>query len=95
MLVITPLKTAKECFDTLKNNYEKKDPSQKRALNNKLHNLNMEKSETMDSFFTNFSQEIDKLTSIRVVVDDNDHIQTVVNGISSSWEIFLAIVNGR
>ena len=88
--MITPLDIAKECFDTLANTYEKKDLSQKRALKNKLHNLNMEKG-----FFTNFSQAIDQLTSIRVVVDDNDHIQTVVNGISSSWEIFLAIVNGR
>ena len=31
MPVITPLKTAKECFDTLMNLYEKKDPTQKRA----------------------------------------------------------------
>ena len=32
MSVITPLKIAKECFDTLANLYEKKSPTQKRAL---------------------------------------------------------------
>ena len=32
MLTITPLKIAKECFDTLTNLYEKKAPSQKRVL---------------------------------------------------------------
>jgi hypothetical protein len=36
MLVIAPLKTANECFDTLSNLYEKKAPNQKRLLKNKL-----------------------------------------------------------
>ena len=33
---ITTLKTAKECFDTLANLYEKKAPSQKRVLKKRL-----------------------------------------------------------
>jgi hypothetical protein len=36
MPVIAPLKTAKDYFDTLFNLYEKKAPSQKRVLKNKL-----------------------------------------------------------
>lgn len=36
MPVIVPLKTAKECFYRLVNLYEKKAPSQKRALKKKL-----------------------------------------------------------
>ena len=36
MPVVAPLKTTKECFDTLTNLYEKKAPSQKRVLKNKL-----------------------------------------------------------
>ena len=55
MPVITPLKTAKEFFDTLTNLYEKNDPNKKRSLKNKLHNLNMEKDEYVASFFTNIS----------------------------------------
>ena len=55
MLVITPLKTAKECFDTLTNLYEKKAPSQKRVLKNKLLTLKMEKDEGVVSFFTKIS----------------------------------------
>ena len=43
MSVITPLKTEKDCFDTLINLYEKKAPTQKRDLKNKLRNINMEK----------------------------------------------------
>ena len=36
---ITSLKTAKECFDTLVNLYEKKAPSQKRVLKKRLRTL--------------------------------------------------------
>ena len=52
MSVVTPLITPKECFETLMNLYEKKDPIQKMDLKNKLRNLNMEKNETIASFFT-------------------------------------------
>ena len=46
MMVITSLKIAKECFVTLTNLYEKKDPSQNISFKNKIHNLKVEKYET-------------------------------------------------
>ena len=55
MSVITPLKTTKEYFKALTYLYEKKDPTQKRALNNNLCNMNMERADTIDSFFKNIS----------------------------------------
>jgi hypothetical protein len=55
MPVIAPLKTTKECFDTLTNMYEKKAPSQKRVLKNRLRTLKMEKDDTIASFFTKIS----------------------------------------
>ena len=54
--MITPFKTKKECFDTPMNLYENKAPTQKRDLKNKLRNINMEKEETIASFFTKNSQ---------------------------------------
>ena len=36
MPVVAPLKTAKECFDTLTNLYEKKAPGERRVLKKKL-----------------------------------------------------------
>jgi hypothetical protein len=36
MLIISHMKNAKECFDTLSNLHEKKVPSQKMVLKNKL-----------------------------------------------------------
>ena len=49
---ITSLKTAKECFDTLVNLYEKKGPSQKRVLKKRLQTLKMNKDESVGSLVT-------------------------------------------
>ena len=55
----------------------------------------MENDEVVASFFTKISQVRDQLTSIGVVVDDDDLTQTVVDGLLSSWKTFLVVVNGR
>ena len=44
---ITSLKTAKECYDTLVNLYEKKAPSQKRVLKKRLQTLKLNKDEVL------------------------------------------------
>ena len=55
MLVITPLNMEKEWFENLTNLHEKKAPTQKRDLKNKLCNMKMERDETVTSFFRNIS----------------------------------------
>lgn len=55
MTVLTPLKIAKECFDTLANMYETKAPNQKRVLKKQLRTLKMEKDDSIASFFTKIS----------------------------------------
>ena len=76
------------------NLYEKKAPTQKTDLKNKLQNLNMEKDETVASFFTNISQVKHQLVSISVVMDEDDLLLTAIDGLPSLWENFLAAVNG-
>ena len=95
MSVITPLKIANECFYTLTNIYEKKAPTQKRALKNKLHNLTMEKDEIVASFFTNISKVRNQVLNIIVSIDEDDLIQTIDDGLPSSWETFLDAINGQ
>ena len=95
MSVITPLKTTNECFDTLMNLYEKKAPTQKRDLKNKLCSMKMEKDETVAYFFTNISQVKDQLASIGVETNEDDLLQTTIDGLPATWETFLAMVNGR
>ena len=92
---IISLKTAKECFDTLTNLYEKKAPSQKRVLKKRISNIEDEQDEGVDPFFTKIVKVRDQLTTIGITVDDDDLVQTVVDGLPNSWEAFLAPVSGR
>ena len=87
---ITSLKTAKECLNTLTNLYEKKAPSKKRVLKKRLRTLKMNKDEGVGPFFTKIAQVRDQLTAIGITVDDDDLMQTVVDGLPNSWETFLA-----
>ena len=49
----------------------------------------------MGSFFTKKAQVRDQLIAIGITVDDDDLVQTVVDGLPSSWETFMASVCGR
>jgi hypothetical protein len=95
MPLIGHLKTTKECFDALANLYEKKAPTQKRILKKQLRTLKMGKDETIVVFFSKIVQTRDQLTSIGVVVDDDDLVQTAGDGLPDSWEIFLASINEK
>ena len=95
MQIITPLKTTKECYDTLVKLYETKVTSQKRLLKSQLSSLKMESDESVNSFFTKISNIKDKLLAIGVSNNDDDLVQTVFDGISPIWELFLVVVNGR
>ena len=81
MSVVTPLKKSKECFDTLMNLYEKKAPTQKRDLENKLRNMNMERDDTIASFLENISQVKDHIIRINVETYDDDFLQTSIDRI--------------
>ena len=65
---ITSLKTAKECYDTLVNLYEKKAPSQKRVLKKRLPTLKLNKDESVGSFFTKIAQVRDQLIAIGILL---------------------------
>lgn len=95
VLIITPLKTSKECYDTLVKLYETKATSQKRLLKSQLHSLKMENDESVNSFFTNISNLKDKLLAIGVSTNDDDLVQTIFDGLTSTWEQYLVVVNGR
>jgi hypothetical protein len=95
MPLIAHLRTTKECFDTLANLYEKKAPTQKRILKKRLCTLKMGKDETISIFFSKIAQTRDQLASIGVAVDDDDLVQTTVDGLPDSWETFLSSINGR
>ena len=72
MHVIALLRTTKECFDALASLYEKKAPTQRRALKKQLRSLKMEKDETFATFFSKISQIRDQLMLIGDKVEDDD-----------------------
>ena len=84
MAVLAPLRTAKECFDTLANLYEKKAPTQRRALKKQLRSLKMEKDETVANFFSRIAQIRDQLLAIGNKVEDDDLVQTVFDGLPTT-----------
>ena len=57
--------------------------------------MNMERDETIASLLTNISQVKDQLASIGVETDEDDLLKTTIDGILSSWDTFLVVVNGR
>jgi hypothetical protein len=95
MPLIGHLRTAKECFDALANLYEKKAPTQKRILKKQLRTLKMGKDDTVATFFSKISQTRDQLIAIGVPVDDDDLVQTTIDGLPAAWGVFLASVNRR
>jgi hypothetical protein len=95
MPLIGHLRTAKECFDALANLYEKKAPTQKRILKKQLRTLKMGKDDTVVTFFSKIAQTKDQLIAIEVHVDDDDLVQTAIDGLLVAWGVFLASVNGR
>jgi hypothetical protein len=95
MPIIGYLRTAKECFDALANLYVKKAPTQKRILKKQLRTLRMGKDNSFATFFSKIAQTKDQLIAIGVPVDDDDLVQIAFDGLTESWGVFLASVNGR
>ena len=55
----------------------------------------MENDETIASFFTKIVQIKDQLLKVGVTVEDDDLVQTVVDGLPPTWEVFLSGINSR
>jgi hypothetical protein len=55
----------------------------------------MGKDESISTFFSKITQTRDQLTTIGIAVDDDDLVQTTVDGLPDSWETFLSSINGR
>ena len=55
----------------------------------------MNKDEGVAPFFTKIAQVKDQLTAIGIIVDDDDLVQTMFDGLPNSQETFLAAVSGR
>ena len=57
--------------------------------------MKLNKDEGVGSFFTKIAQVRDQLIAIGITVDDDDLVQTVVDGLPSSWETFMESISGH
>ena len=57
--------------------------------------MKLNKDENVGSFFTKIAQVRDQLIAIGIIVDDDDLVLTMADGLPSSWETFMASVCGR
>ena len=57
--------------------------------------MKVNEDEGVGSFFTKIALVRDQLIAIGIAVDDDDLVQTVVDGLPSSWETFMASVSGQ
>jgi hypothetical protein len=81
MPLIAHLRKIKEFFDAIENLYENNSPTQKRTLKKHLRTLKMGKDETISAFLSKISQTRDQLVAIGVAEDDDDLVQTTVDGL--------------
>jgi hypothetical protein len=95
MPAMTALMISKDYMDTLVNLYKKHGPSRKRTLKHKLKYLKMEKGESVASFCSRIAQIRDHILVTCVIVDDDDSVQAIFDGLPSSWETFLSSLSGR
>ena len=64
-------------------------------MKKQLRSLKMEKEDTVATFFTRIAQIRDQLLAIGDKVEDDHLVQTMFDGLPTTWETFLASVNGR
>ena len=57
--------------------------------------MKLNKDESVGSFFTKITHLRDQLIATDITVDDDDLVQTMVDGLPCSWETFMASVSGR
>ena len=76
-------------FDALTKFYEGNNINQKMSIKSYLKNLNMQKLETIKSYFTRVSQINEQLEFIRDTIEEAKIMMTTLHGIPRSWETFI------
>ena len=83
------LKTPKEVFDALTKLFEGKSINRKMILRNRLKNVKIQNSETMQSYFTRVAQIKEQLEAVEVKVEEGEIVMTTLNGLPRSWDSFI------
>ena len=84
--------TLKELFDALTKMFEGKNINQKMTLRNKLKNVKIQNSDTMQSYFTRAAQFKEQLEAVE---EEEEIVMTTLSGHPRSWDSFIQGICAR
>ena len=86
---VSSLKTLKEMFDSLNKLFEGKNINQKMTLRKQLKNAKIQNAETIQSYFTRFSQIKEEIEVVEEEVENAEIVIPTLNGLPGSWDSFI------
>jgi hypothetical protein len=92
---ISNLDSSKKMYDALTNLFAVKNIGQVTSLKNELRDTKMTKDDTVASYFVRISQLRDRLQAIEEVIPEKEIVNIAINGLSRSWDAFVASMNTR
>jgi hypothetical protein len=87
--------TPKDMFDALTRMYEGNNITWKMNLRTQLKNINMQKGETIQDYFSRVSQFKEQLEAIGDNLDEDELIMTTLNGLTRPWDAFIQTICAR
>ena len=81
--------TPKEVYDALTKMFDGKNIKQKMTLRNRLNNVKIHNSKTIQSHFTRVSQIKEQLEAIEENVEEGEIVMNTLNGLPRSWDSFV------
>jgi hypothetical protein len=88
-------KTAKDMWEALVKLYQSDNQSRKMLLREKLRSTKMAKGESVVTYLTKFTQNIDELAVVGEAMDETELVRTTLNGSTKKWEVFVCGVVAR
>ena len=92
---VSSLKTPKAMFDSLTKLFEGKNISRKMTLRNQLKNVNIQNVDTIQSYFTRFSQIKEQLEAVDEDVENAEIVMTTLSGLRGEWYSFIQGISTR
>ena len=86
---VSSLKKPKEMFDSLTKLFEGKNINRNMNLRKQLKNVKIQNVETIQSYFTGFSQIKEQLVEIEEEVEIVEVVIATLNGLPRSWDSFI------
>ena len=86
---VSSRRTPKGMFEALSNLFKGRNINRKMTLRNQLKSVKIQKSKTMQSYFTRVSQIKEQLEAIGDMVEEAKVVMAALNGLPREWESII------